>query len=159
MAEPVTLQTVLTYLTLISVPVGVFYHILTLRNQNRARQIQIIRGINPTHNLEFLSSWEYTDYDDFMSKYGLESDPEGWFNLMEWFTKLEEFGVYVKEGLLDIRLLYMLHGGTIKKSCELLSVLLKEYRIRNNWSRWLIETEYLCKRIIEYEEKHPELMT
>jgi hypothetical protein len=103
-------------------------------------------------------SWEYTDYDDFMSKYGPESNLENWVNLMAWFSKLEEFGVYVKEGLLDIRLIYLLHGGTIKKSWELLKVLL-EYRIRNNWPRWLIETEYLCKRIIEYEEQHPELKT
>ena len=34
-------QTVLTYLTLISVPVGVAYHILTLRNQSRTRQAQL----------------------------------------------------------------------------------------------------------------------
>ena len=154
-----TLQTILTFVTLISVPVGVFYHILTLRNQSKARQIQIIRGLMGTMVDKGFLSWEYTDYDDFMSKYGLESNPEGWINLMAWFIKLEEYGVYVREGLLDIRLIYLLHGGTIKKSWELLKDLLKEYRIRNNWPRWLIESEYLCKRIIEYEEKHPELKT
>ncbi len=104
-------------------------------------------------------SWEYGDYDDFMSKYGPESNPEGWDNLMGWFRILEEMGVYVKEGLLDIRLIYLLQGGTITKTWELLKVLLKEFRIQNNWPRWLIEAEYLSKRIIEYGEKHPELKT
>ncbi len=152
------LQIILIFVTLISVPVGVFYHVLTLRNQNRARQIQIIRSINPMVELGFLS-WEYGDYDDFMSKYGPESNPEGWGNLMGWFRMLEEMGVYVKEGLLDIRLIYLLNGGNITKSWELLKVLLKEYRIRNNHPRWFIEAEYLCKKIIEYGEKHPELKT
>jgi hypothetical protein len=156
MVEQLTLQTTISLLTLISLTIGVFYYVLTLRNQNRARQIQIIRGINPMVGMEFLS-WEYGDHDDLMSKYGPESNPEGWDNLMEWFRKLEEMGVYVKEGLLDIRLIYLLNGGNITKSWELLKVLLKEYRIRNNHPRWFIEAEYLSKRIIEYGEKHPEL--
>ncbi len=104
-------------------------------------------------------SWEYGDYDDLMSKYGPEANPEGWYNLIRWLLKLEELGVYVREGLLDIRLIYLLTGGVITKTWELLKVLLKEYRIRNNWPRWFIEAEYLCKRIIEYGEKHPELTT
>ncbi len=108
--------------------------------------------------MEFLS-WEYGDHDDLMSKYGPEANPEGWDNLIRLFLKLEELGVYVKEGLLDIRLIYLLMGGSITKTWELLTVLLKEFRIRNNWPRWFIEAEYLCKRIIEYGEKHPELKT
>jgi len=153
-----TLQTLLTFVTLISVPVGVFYYVMTLRNQSRSRQIQIIRGLSSTNVDKGFLSWNFSDYDDFMSKYGPEPNPEGWKNMMDWFTALEEYGVYVKEGLLDIHLLYLLHGGTIKKSWEILEVLL-EYRVRNNWPRWLLESEYLCKRIIEYEEQHPELRT
>ncbi len=156
MVEQLTLQTTISLLTLISLTIGVFYYVLTLRNQNRARQIQIIRGINPMVGVEFIS-WEYGDYDDLMSKYGPEANPEGWDDLMGWFRMLEEMGVYGKEGLLDIRLIYLLNGGSITKSWELLKALLKEHRIRNNWPRWFIEAEYLCKRIIEYGEKHPEL--
>jgi len=101
--------------------------------------------------------WEYRDYDDLMSKYGPESNPEGWLNLLEWFRMLEELGVYVKEGLLDIRLIYLLQGGNITLSWELLKVLMKERR--NIWPRWFIEAEYLCKKIVEYGEKHPALAT
>ena len=45
MAEPLGLQTILTYLTLISVIVGVFYHIMTLRNQSRTRQAQLFQQL------------------------------------------------------------------------------------------------------------------
>ena len=41
MAETISLQTLLTYLTLISVPVGVFYHILTLRNSQKTRELSL----------------------------------------------------------------------------------------------------------------------
>jgi hypothetical protein len=37
----IDIQTVLTYLTLISIPVGVFYHITTLRNAEKARSTQL----------------------------------------------------------------------------------------------------------------------
>ncbi len=153
------IQTLIGYLTPISLTIGVIYYVMTLRNQKRARQIQIIRGVDLLHvDVGFLL-WEYGDYDDLMSKYGPEANPEGWDNLMGRLLKLEETGVYVKEGLLDIRLVYLLNGGTITKSWELSKVLLKEHRIRNNWPRWFIEAEYLCKRIIEYGEKHPEHTT
>ena len=159
MIELTTLQAVREVVTIVGVIAGLSYYITTVRNQNRSRQIQIIRGLDLLHPEVGFLSWEFGDYDDLMSKYGPEANPEGWDNLIRMFLKLEELGVYVKEGLLDIRLIYLLMGGSITKTWELLTVLLKEFRIRNNWSRWFIEAEYLCKRIIEYGEKHPELKT
>lgn len=52
MAEPVSLQTLLTYLTLISVPVGIFYYIMTLRNNSKnQRQTLDTRQTNILMNL------------------------------------------------------------------------------------------------------------
>ncbi|MHA2164074.1 MAG: DUF4760 domain-containing protein [Candidatus Thorarchaeota archaeon] len=153
----VELSMVRDLVAIFGVLAGLSYYIITVRNHNRARQIQIIRGLDLLHPEVGFLFWEYGDYDDLMSKYGPEANPEGWDNLIRWLLKNEELGVYAKEGLLDIRLVYLLQGGTITKTWELLEVLLKEFRIRNNWPRWFIEAEYLCKRIIEYGEKHPEL--
>ncbi len=159
MVEQLTLQTMISLLSLISLTIGVFYYDLALRNQNRARQIQIFRGVDTmSEDLLFLY-WEFGDYDDFMSKYGPESNPEDWKSLMVWFRKLEELGVYVKEGFLDIRIIYLLQGGTTTKTWELMEDIIKGYRIQRNWPRMFTEAEYLCKKIIEYGEKHPELTT
>ncbi len=57
----IDLQTILTYLTLISVPVGVIYHIMTLRNtrknqllQLETRQTQLyMQVLNKVSSLEF----------------------------------------------------------------------------------------------------------
>ncbi len=157
MIELTTLQAVREVVTIVGVIAGLSYYITTVRNQNRARQIQIIRGIEFFETEVSFFNWEFGDFDDFLSKYGREANPEGWDELSSWFRKLEELGVYVKEGSLDIRMIYLLQGGNITKTWELLKVLSKEYRIRNNRPRWFIEAEFLCKKIIEYGEKHPEL--
>ena len=61
MAEPLTLQTLLTYLTLISVPVGVFYHIMTLNNTSKnQRQTLDTRQTNILMNL--YKEWGTDEY-------------------------------------------------------------------------------------------------
>lgn len=119
MAEPVTLQTLLTYLTLISVPVGVFYHIMTLRNtrknqetQLETRQAQLFMNLYETYrSLEFRKQWtmilqqEWTDIDDFMEKYGSDNNPEAWSNWMSVASFFHGIGILVKKGLVQPSLL------------------------------------------------------
>ena len=89
----VDIQTVLTYLTLISVPVGVFYHIMTLNNtrknqeltlkaqqqQLETRQAQIFMqlynkwGDDLRESFNQITSMEYKDFADFKEKYGDET--------------------------------------------------------------------------------------
>jgi len=59
MVEPVNLQTVLTYLTLISIPVGVIYHIMTLRNTRKTRELTL-RARAP-----YLYSYGHSFYGNF----------------------------------------------------------------------------------------------
>ena len=125
MAEPVTLQTLLTYLTLISVPVGVFYHIMTLRNTQKNQELtrkaqeQALETRQATlfwqayretatpelQTLGFeLLEWEWTDYADFREKY--LQDPRkkgGWASFM---IHLNGLGILLEEKYIDSELLY-----------------------------------------------------
>ncbi len=88
----IDLQTVLTYLTLISVPIGVFYHIMTLNNtrknqkmQLETRQAQLFMQIyHGMSSPEFymrsdeLLKMEWEDFDDYYRKYGSENNPENY---------------------------------------------------------------------------------
>jgi len=79
------LETLLTYLTLISVPIGVFYQILMLKNtrknqemQLEARQAQLFMDYQEkimqdplNSSYSDLKNWEWNDYDDFVTKYGI----------------------------------------------------------------------------------------
>jgi hypothetical protein len=111
MAE-ISIQTLLTYLTLISVPVGVIYHVMTLRNQSRTRQAQLLMNLYETYRSpEFRKNWqevlakEYTDFDDFWDKYGSPVDRESWSRWLSVGAYFHGIGILLKEGLIDIKLL------------------------------------------------------
>ena len=171
MAEPFTLQTLLTYLTLISVPVGVFYHIMTLRNTRRNQELQlesrqaqmfmqvfqediIHRG---PHGLMDLLDWEFSDADDFDAKYGREVNPEAYKSYSYWTNYMEGMGVMVREGYINIRLIALLSSGAVKSLWRKFQPLIYEERERHNWPRWGVEFEYLYDALMDYAEKHPEL--
>ena len=107
----IDLQTVLTYLTLISVPVGVFYHIMTLRNTQKTRELslkaqeqaletrqaQLLMDLyeayrNPTFKKQFdhvLFRMDFEDWEDFNRKLDpLESPDERviWFSVISFLT-------------------------------------------------------------------------
>lgn len=154
----IDIQTILTYLTLISVPIGVFYHILTLRNQNIARQIQIIKGANILGDFVWkIYAYDTSDVEDFVSKF-YEEDSEIRKAYFEYFNSLEELGMYLREKLLGIRYVALLAGGsiiTIWEKYESINMYFRE----SMGSRFLTEAEYLYQKLKEYVDKHPELAT
>ncbi len=174
MAEPVSLQTLLTYLTLISVPVGVFYHIMTLRNTRRnqqltleTRQTQLFIDIYKTWaSKEFqrdldvmLYIWEYDDFDDFMRKYGEEADIDAhsiWDQNSMW---LEGIGVLVRRGLIDPRLILGLQSfsGTMLLTWKKFAPFILGFRERFSLQEYMQDFEYLNDVIKKmYEREHPE---
>jgi hypothetical protein len=66
--------------------------------------------------------------------------------------------MYVREGMLDVRLVALSSGGTYMKYWEKYGPIWKELRKRFDEPRWGIEAEYMYTRIKDYMEKHPELM-
>ena len=154
----IELSTVRDLVAIFSFIIGLSYYIMVLRNQQKSRQIQIISSAKFPTEWEFMN-WEIKSYDEFMSAYGLEANPNGWNQFMIWFNLLEGFGVYVREGLLDVRLICLTSGGTIVESWERYQGIFEEGRIRYNRPRDWIEAEYLYKRVVEYFKKHPELAT
>ena len=152
----IELSTVRDLVAIFSFVIGLTYYIMVLRNQIKSRQIQIINSAPAPTDWGF-QDWKVIDYDQFMSDYGPEVNPDGWNQFMLWFNRLENFGVYVREGLLDIRLVCLLGGGTIKSSWEKYKPIFDELRIRTNRPRDFIEGEYLYEKVVEYLRKHPEI--
>jgi hypothetical protein len=115
----IDLQTVLTYLTLISVPIGVFYHILTLYNTRKNQQQQL-----ETRQAQLLSTYtnmlvsnesihnaiiywsnhpEFT-YEEFKEKYPPEC--EEYRTLTRLFSIYETLGLLSRRGLVDVELVH-----------------------------------------------------
>ena len=136
-------QTVLTYLTLISVPIGVFYHIMTLRNtrknqqlQLETRQTQLFMNLYETWrspDFRKRSNWvnlllEYDDLDDFWTKYGPETDPDAfatWASIAAFYAGI---GVLVQREMIDIDMVDHLMGWSVITTWEKMSPEIYESR-------------------------------
>ena len=175
MAEPVSLQTVLTYLTLISIPVGVFYHIMTLNNTRKnqkltleTRQAQLFMQLyDQFRDKEFqkdISSiyniWEWKDYDDFEEKYGRTTNPEKYSSYASVVTFFEGIGVLLNQGLIGRNLVDDMMSGVITRFWEKILPLVEEMRNIRRWPQYMEWFEYLYDEIKPIvEEQHPELRT
>jgi hypothetical protein len=163
MAEPVSIQTLLTYLTLISVPVGVLYHIMTLRNQSKTRKTQLFMEVynkfNDTvektqENLEF-NRLEFDGYDDFIEKYSWGINPRFWAKLYHTMMFYEGIGLLVKRGLIDIEMVEDFMSGVIMGFWGKYGPILKEFGARRNYPTFGEWTEYLYNQIRPiYERQH-----
>lgn len=159
MVEPVSLQTILTYLTLISVPVGVFYHILTLRNQSRAREVQITLQITNNFNVfseqwsKFMYTWQWTDFNDFWTKYGPEKNLDEWSSMMEFWVFIENLGVMVKRKSLGIDLVDDIFSATILDFWNKVEPIAIGLRELWNMPDVMIWTEHLADELRKIREK------
>ena len=163
----IDLQTLLTYLTLISVPVGVFYHIMTLRNtrknqelQLETRQAQLFTQIAiQCFSTEFMTQyfelyqWEWEDYEDYQTKYGLSNNPHAYVirhRIMELFNLT---GTMVKNDLVNIELINQAGGTPIISIWEKWLDVIEEERRRVYTPKYMADWEYLYNEVLMYREK------
>lgn len=52
--------------------------------------------------LDIIFNWEWTDYDDFMEKYGPENNIDAWADSASAGLYLDGLGSHVKRGLIDV---------------------------------------------------------
>jgi hypothetical protein len=93
---------------------------------------------------------------------------DDWKNLIKdiekasaWSLALDYFdgvGVFVGEGLIDIRLVAKLMGGTVVSYWERFEEGIKEVRREYNFPRIGYDTEFLYHRLKNYEKEHPEML-
>ena len=180
----VEIQTILTYLTLISVPVGVFYHIMTLNNSRKTqeltlkaqqqqletRQAQLFMQIfNHYVSSDFrdalneIERWEWTNFEEYWAKYGA---PKRYPDNYNTFSKVgmfyEGLGTLVREDLIDIGMIQQFFGGVFiewfEKWKPCFDGIIQMYDDVNRPPRvW--NTSYLYEQMIKYRDENPELFT
>jgi hypothetical protein len=170
MAEPVSLQTLLTYLTLISVPVGVFYHIMTLNNtrknqeqQLETRQAQLFMSLyDRISDKDFNQDWmeavslTINSREEFLHLFrDTEKRDEIGSAVNALFAYFEGIGVLVKRGLVDIHLVDDLMSSYILMTWNKYGPFIKEQQERENRPELWEYFEYLADEIQKvYKTQH-----
>lgn len=155
-----SLQTLLMFVTLISVPVGVFYHILTLRNQSRAREAQFLLQLNQTYqDKEGIRDWyevltlQFQDYQDFLEKYDSTVNLENYLQRSRIYRMLNTFGHILKRGLVNPKTVYDGMNGTfIIRMWNSHSPIIRELRKVHNAPLYLEGFEYCATAMKKVEE-------
>jgi hypothetical protein len=165
------LETILKYITLISVPIGVFYHIMTLSNTRKnqkmtleTRQAQLFmymydRWSDPEFMKHWyiIEKWEWTDYDDFIQKYKSDEDVYVHFGTVARFY--EGVGVLVDKELVDPILVDdLVSGHLISFWGKFGESYIKERQVHDNYPQYGEFIEKLYHEIKNItESQHPEL--
>jgi len=138
-------QTVSIVFTGLSVSLAAFYYIITLRNTEKnqkqqldTRQAQLSMQLHQmTQTKEYLgvyqeimTDWNWTDYDDFLQKYGYKNDI-AWDKFGVVFSVWEQVGILVKHGVFDPEMMYDMWGGYYRRLWEKIEPIVFEYNLRH----------------------------
>jgi hypothetical protein len=167
------LETLLTYLTLISVPIGVFYHILTLNNNRKnqeialraqeqaleTRQAQLFMQIyQEMSSPEFyrihteLLTMQWEDWDDYLRKYGVVNNPEAFALRNSLHYRLNGVGLLVMADLIDVDRVYDLMRTTILWQWKKWEDIIIKIREQYNVPSYLEGFEFIVNEMVNETE-------
>ena len=175
MAE-ITYQMVLSTLQTAGILVGIFYYVMTLRNQHKSqeistknqeltletRQAQLFMHIyRDWYNSDFWEHWDnvmqydFETYDEF---YG-NITPEVSRSSRSLFAFFEGLGVLVNRGLIEPSFIDDLMSAMVVSFWERMKPVYTEYRIRRNAPMVAEWIEYLYNTIKPImDAQHPEMI-
>ena len=183
----VTYQMVLSTIQTAGLLIGIVYYITIMRNQQKTRELNLMAQEQTLKtresqlfmniynqsfaNPEFLQAVrtiqmrmpQIKNIEDFIQLYDYANpnpeDPEFVNSLLYIASWYEGLGVFVKEGLIDIRLIALTMAGMTKSLWQIIDPYLDEMRERSGFIRMSSEWEYLVNELNRYLEENPELYT
>ena len=106
------LQTISLVLAATSLIVGVTYYIIILRNASRNRKAQLyLQFQNKSFDPNFMNLvnqvnlWKFIDANDFIQKYGWETNPKEFAQFMAVGSYYDSMGILLLKGLISIDML------------------------------------------------------
>ena len=136
------------------------YYVLNMRVTLQTRQAQLFMPIYSTyHSDEYMKAyseimrWKWENYDDYINKYGPESNPEAYIMYRKVFGFFEGVGVLVRRRLIDPSLVDDLMSGAIVQYWERFESILLERRRSLNWPQVGEQIEYLYNEVKPIAER------
>jgi len=160
--------------------VAAIYYIMNIRNNQKnqqltleARQTQIFLQLLNYLKIEgkawtqFMLTYEWTDFEDYMKKYGPVNNPDAWEEQFKHVMTFEGLGILVSKKMIDVSLVYEAYGDWVLRYWEKYYPIMIESR-KTYGPEYLEWTEYLVNefkqyRLVKYGSNpsniHPELAT
>ena len=131
----IELSVVRDLVAIFGVIAGFSYYVITVRNQRKARQAQLLTGLYETYRspefrkmqIEVLRM-DCENFDEFDEKYGPEADLESyskWQSVLAFFNGI---GVLLKNDMIDINLVDELLSNMIFATWDRTGSIIKEWR-------------------------------
>ena len=158
MAE-ITVQIVLSTLQTVGLLVGIFYYIMTLRNQQKnqraakeSSQLQTLITFSGMASEEGsrraieLLKMEWADYNDFEMKYGSDNNPDNYAKRQVLWGQYDTIGLALKKGYVDRDLIFERLGNIPVVYWVKFGEVIKEIRRRYNQPLSLLLTLSILSR-------------
>ena len=152
----------------LSIGIASLYYIINIRHQHETREASLFNSVYESMlspeifriSWELYLDWQYTDYDDFMDKYGPDTNREDYERFHRYFTHLEGMGIYVKRGLIRAELIDDFMSGDVVELWEKYGPFILEHRERRKAPAAYEHVEYLYNKVKSIRDRqHPELAT
>jgi len=143
--------------TVLGILIGIFFGLRQLRDIVKSRNTDLFVDLyNQLTSREFqkmysdiVYNFKWDDYEDWLSKYGPDTNPEAWasFNSVGYF--FDGIGVLIHKKLIDIQLVDDLMSSGVIWLWEKTGPIIKERRLRRNRPQIWEWVEYLYYKIKE----------
>jgi hypothetical protein len=150
--------------SILGLAASITYYATVLRNQNETRQAQLFMSIHSqslgnltwSNSLRVVLSANWEDFDDYLQKYRFDNptDKETGEHILHIFNFFEGLGVYVREGLIGVRLVALTMTSPVVMVWEKYEEMVLTVRNRLNLPRWWSEFEYLYHEVQNYNKQH-----
>jgi hypothetical protein len=170
----VELNTLFGLAETLAIIVGVVIALQQLRNIKITRQTELLmqyyqRLVSEEYMKiydEITTEWDWTDFDDFLAKYGPEDNPDAWMKFRRTVSTLEVMGLLVRDGVFDPRLVWHWAGGRVVRLWVKMEPVIFEYREKiasGMWLEWFEDFYYTLLEIrgedrILFKERHARRM-
>jgi hypothetical protein len=162
MVDILLLQTVSIAIASAGVFAAALYYIFQVRHQTKIRQTDLLVRISPWLSMSSselqtafvrTSNVEFTDYDDFVKKYGkISSEKPEQMAILAIANYLDGLGILARRRLVDADLIYEFWTGDIADLWEKIKPLVEGVRKKSSYPI-LVNAEYLYNEMKKREQQ------
>jgi hypothetical protein len=157
-------QTISIIFAGVSIGIAASYYAMNLREIRRSRRITLTTTVlEPFMTVEGnqlvmdLQTMTWNDLDDYKKKYDHRVNPDNYAKRASMWNRCHTIGSLYREGLLDLKTLYVGSGGIITRIWFKFRPIIEMYRGTDYDEKAYEDWEYLAERLFEYTQSRGEV--